>query len=189
MSIRLPKNLMIAMAAISFDATLYLPGQQAVANEILDLPPQAKSLLLRDMQDHIYNLDDIMAALSEGNFNEAAKIATIRMTKGHKSWEKMASKGKTIEEIMAKQKSIMGLTQAEIRKKLHGQKGQISVSQFAPEEFIEMGNGFHDAAKKFATDAFKAHIPPKVEDYQKAFENIQQMTSMCRACHDTWDLK
>ncbi|MCW9035606.1 MAG: hypothetical protein OQJ97_15410 [Rhodospirillales bacterium] len=185
----LAKGLTLAITAIGFYTAIYFTAPPATAAEIVDLPPPVKAMLLQEMQDHIDNLDDIMAALAEGDFTEAATIATIRMTKGHKLWEKMESKGKTIEEIMAKQKSIVGLSRKEMRQKFHGKKDKIAVSQFAPQEFMDMGTEYHNAATAFATDAFKAKKPPTVENYQKAFENIQQMTAMCRVCHDSWDLK
>ena len=188
-NINFPRGLAITIATMGLGSMVYFSVPQIAAAEMIDLPPKIKANLLKGMQNNMRNLDDLMIELSEGNFNDAAKIASIRMTQGHHMWERMDSEGKPIEEIKAAQRAFSKQTPEEYKKNAHGNGKKPHVSQFVPPEFKAMGKNFHKAAAVFAKDAFGASNPPVASDYQKAFENIQQITSTCIACHDTWELK
>jgi len=146
--------------------------------ETIELPDQVKEEFRAEMREDMARLDEIVAALAEGAFGQAADIADINLTLGHKLWRNMANQGATIKEIVAAREKMRG--QGMLGKGLHG------VGRFMPEHFRAMGVTMHEAAEAFATAARQAAHPPVAEDYVRVLEKLQEMTGVCRACHETF---
>ncbi len=146
--------------------------------EAIQLPAQAKQQFLSQMRQDIEHLDEILAALAADEFQEAADIAEINLTVGHKLWRRMADDGASMTEIRAERqrRAAAGM----LGKGLHG------VGRFLPEHFRAMGHVMHDAADAFAARARTVAEPASRQDYAEVFDHLQAITSACRGCHATF---
>ena len=183
-------------AAIGFLLTLSAGTVPLSAAEDLRepvaLPPEIKDAFLAEMRGHMGNLDDILAALAEGDFKSAADIADITMDFGHRIWEGLAAQGMSAEEILAVKKSMRGLGMGTGQHQGRGQgQGQGTgqgrgFGRFMPEGFRAMGQDFHEAAASFAV-ALRAMGPePSAADYRTAIGLLGEVTAACRGCHDAY---
>ncbi|MCC2113097.1 MAG: hypothetical protein KDJ16_13770 [Hyphomicrobiales bacterium] len=74
-----------AAMVIGLAAMLVLSAQslRSVAaedgRELVQLPPMMQEHMLQNMRDHLVALDDMLAALADGNIEEAAKVAEGRL--------------------------------------------------------------------------------------------------------------
>ena len=161
----------------------------------VSLPSDVRDGFLAEMRTHMANLDDIIAALAEDDFEGAARIVDINMSPGHRRWAKMAEEGASDEEIAA--------ARAEFAKK-HGSGGGRrgggmgkgggmgmgpGFGRFMPEDFRYMGASFHEATASFAETARSVTTPTSPEDYRAVFDALQGVTTSCRACHDAFRIE
>jgi len=169
----------VGMAALAvLTAVPFAAWAEEDTREAIVLPDQVKEQFRAEMREDMARLDEIIAALAEGAFGEAADVADINLTLGHKMWRRMAAEGATMKEIVAAREEMR--QQGMLGKGLHG------IGRFMPEHFRAMGVTMHEAAEEFATNARKAAKPPTAEDYARVLENLQAMTGVCRACHETF---
>lgn len=69
-------------ALVAMSWALQVPGAAAAGDdtrEMVQLPPMMQEHLLTSMRDHLSALNDILAALAEGNVDEATKVAEARL--------------------------------------------------------------------------------------------------------------
>jgi len=148
------------------------------------LPASAADAFLAEMRTHMGNLDDIVVALAEGDFNVAADIAELRMTMGHQRWQAMAKQGISMEEITAMRQRHKKMRSAQ-GPQGRGRMGYV-FGRFMPDDFRAMGAMFHEAAEDFARMARNVATPPRVADYQAISGALGAITTACRACHDAF---
>ena len=155
----------------------------------VSLPADVRDGFLAEMRTHMANLDDIIGALAEDDFEGAARIVDINMSPGHRRWAKMAEEGASDEEIAA--------ARAEFAQK-HGSGGGRrgggmgmgpGFGRFMPEDFRFMGASFHEATASFAETARSVATPASPEDYRAVFDALQGVTTACRACHDAFRIE
>ncbi|MBT6094143.1 MAG: cytochrome c [Rhodospirillaceae bacterium] len=174
--------------ALGFGLLAQAFAAAADEREPISLPPEVKERFMTEMRGHMGNLDDILAALAEGDFAEAANVAEIHMDFGHSMWSTMMEQGMSAEQILAAKKQMrakgMGMGQGQGQGMGHGM-GQ-GMGRFMTEDFRSMGATFHEAATAFATRARQAASPPTAADYKETTEVLQAVTSTCRACHDSF---
>jgi hypothetical protein len=60
---------------------LLLPGHLIAADErqLVDMPPMMQNHMLANMRDHLAALNEILASLADGHFDQAADIAEQRL--------------------------------------------------------------------------------------------------------------
>lgn len=164
------------------------------------LPANIAAKFMAEMRSHMANLDDLVAALAEGDFAAAARVADIHMTFGHRRWAQMAERGASDKEIAAAKKDFK-----QMRGSRSGKPGQArgkgvargkgmrrgkgmghGFGRFMPEEFRAMGTSFHEAADAFAKAARAAASPPTSKDYSAVLEELGGVTAACRSCHDAF---
>ena len=148
----------------------------------VNLPPEVKDAFLKEMRGHMGNLDDILTAIAEENFKEAADIADVRMDFGHKTWEAMAQQGMSADQITA-MKARMKKTGM---KRGPGTGGGRGMGQFMPEDFRVMGQQFHLAAANFAIKARAVGLEPTATDYRNVIGALEEVTLTCRGCHEAF---
>jgi len=169
----------LGMAALAVLAVIpFTAWAQEDSREAIKLPDQVKGQFRAEMREDMARLDDIIAALAEGAFSQAADIADINLTLGHKMWRRMADEGATMKEIITAREEMR--EQGMLGKGLHG------IGRFMPEHFRAMGVTMHEAAEEFALTARQAAQPPTAKDYAQVLEKLQAMTEVCRACHETF---
>jgi len=61
--------------------------------------------------------------------------------------------------------------------------------RYLPLDFREMGLAMHRAAADFADVAEAASDPPTAEDWRKAIEALQVVSSQCSSCHAVFRVK
>lgn len=184
------------------------PYTQASAAEdprtAITLPADTAADFLAEMRVHMANLDDIVAALAENDFKQAARIAELRMTMGHHRWAAMEERGATDAEIAAARENFKkryATHRAQMRSGQGMEQGTgqgmgrgagmgagmgPGIGRFMPEDFWAMGNSFHEAAEVFAETAKSVSAPAKPYDYTEVLEQLQEVTAACRACHDAF---
>lgn len=165
----------------------------------VSLPADVAAAFLAEMRTHMANLDDVVAALAEGDFKAAASIAELQMTQGHHRWAAMAEQGASDEEIAAAKEQFKTMRDARGGQMGKGQgmgKGRgmggggmgmgPGFGRYMPEDFRAMGDSFHEAAESFATSARSVATPATPTDYRSVLEGLQEVTTTCRACHDAF---
>ena len=183
------RALCILILAIGFSLAQSQVSADDDPRMTVSLPPEVGAGFLAEMRTHMANLDDIMTALAESDFAEAARIADIHMTFGHRRWIRMAEEGATDEEIAS--------AKAEFEPK-HGSGGGNrgggmgmgpGFGRFMPEDFQAMGASFHEAAASFAETARSVATPASPGDYRAVLGALQEVTTTCRACHDAFRIE
>ena len=155
------------------------------------LDPTVRDLFLEEMRLDLANLDDIITAIAEKDFELAARIAERKMGLAHRRIERLEQSGASDEEIAEEVKRIrkMGAMVGEMpAKQLHQKmsRGMMGVGKFMPEELQGVGQAFHMSAYDIADAARMVGKAPTAENYQKLFSAINDMTTQCRGCHDAY---
>ena len=158
------------------------------------LPPEVGAALRAEMRTHMANLDDIIAALADDDFTEAARVADIHMTFGHHRWIQMAESGATVEEIAAAKARFKQMRGSGGDRLGGGHRGGgmgmgPGIGRHMPEDFRAMGASFHEAAEAFAETARSVATPPSPADYRAVFGALQEITTTCRAWPDAFRIE
>lgn len=180
------------LAFVAFSLLVTSPALAEDPRQPVELPPDVRDAFLAEMRTHLANLDDIVAALADGNFDEAARVAEINMAFGHYRWQAMADAGATDEEIAAAKERFgtpgtgRGMGQGMGRGMGQGMGAGPGFGRYMPDDFRAMGLAFHDTTQGFAETARAVGDPPTVEDYQAVLGGLWTITLNCRACHDSF---
>ena len=160
--------------------------------ELIKLTPELQYQLLAEMRQLTYELDDLVSALAEGDFQEVRKIAIIQLSFGHNRSKQMLESGKPEDEVVATMEPflIKRLKMFEAGNMGHGGGGGFAgLGQQLPETMRSMGQSMHASAVKLALSAKKAGKNPTADDYKAVLSDLQGMTSMCAACHQTFKIR
>ncbi len=160
--------------------------------QFVKVNPQVIDRFLAEMRQDLVHLDDLLSAISEGDLEEAARIAERRMGLAHKRIEMMVANGASdtqIAKFIAKVRKWADNDELDLSKALHGKGQGRGVGQFMPEELRAMGQEMHKAAYAFADVARAAKTPPTADDYKKIFSAVNDITTLCRNCHDTFRVR
>jgi len=65
----------------------------------------------------------------------------------------------------------------------------LGIGRHMPQEFREMGFGFHKAADEFASATAGMSEPPDAAGWTAAMKGLAQITAHCAACHGTFRVK
>ncbi|NIA71576.1 cytochrome c [Pelagibius litoralis] len=183
------RGLCILILAAGFMAT----QNQGLADDdprtALPLPPEVGAGFLAEMRTHMANLDDIVAALAEDDFEEAARVADIRMTFGHHRWIRMAEDGASEEEIASAKTRFKQRHESRGGQRGGGMGMGSGFGRDMPEDFRAMGASLHEAAESFAQTARSVATPAMPGDYRAVFGALQEVTNSCRACHDAFRIE
>ena len=184
----------VQFATVAAMAVIVIVGPSKADDRTpVKLPLEIKSSFMAEMRTHMGNLDDILAALAEGDFEEAANIADLKMDFGHRMWESMLDGDMTAEQVLAMKKAMqskgMAMGQGGDMGHRMGQGMGKGMGRFMPDDFRAMGAVFHEAASAFAKRARAAASPPSAVDYKETTEALQTVTSSCRGCHDAFRIE
>ncbi len=157
----------------------------------VSLPPDVMARFLAEMRSHMVHLDDLVTALAEEDFAQAARIADIHMTFGHHRWAAMAEAGASDAEIAAAKARFKERREAQGGQQGGGMHGGgmgmgPGFGRHMPEDFRAMGAMFHEAAESFAATARSVATPAAPADYRAVLAALQQVTTACRSCHDAF---
>lgn len=139
------------MAAMSAD------GRQSVA-----FPPALRQHMLGNMRDHLQALADILAALSGGEYANAAHVAHARLGMDSPAAASCNPAGA----------SATGTPEAMDMEQM--------MARFMPEGMRAVGLEMHQSASVFAAEAAKA---VKTGDARPAYAALARVTEKCAACH------
>ncbi len=129
----------------------------------VDLPGPMKNMMLTNMRGHQQAVADILAALSKGDGEGAAKIAETRLG--------MGSPGSAACKPNAKSGEL-------------GDMPKMMASHM-PDEMRALGMAMHAQATKFAEEASKAK---QGGDLRPALAELGQVVQACNACHAAYRL-
>ena len=161
---------------------------------LVKLAPAIRDLFLQEMRRDLAHLDDILSAISDQDFELAARIAERKMGLAHRRIERMEADGASDAQIAGAIRKIrkMGARVGEMPvKELHRKmsRGMMGVGKFMPAELQGVGQAFHLTAYDVADAARLVAKKPDAASYQKLFSAINDMTTHCRGCHDAYRVR
>ncbi len=194
---------------------------KATANEaqddgrtLVELHPQVRSNFLGMMRGFTESLDQIINALAEGDFKEAARIAEDDLGPAHElvmALRKANVPPEKIAEIrkLARQRMAQALEQGVpdgglgmgaiamkvLGKPVPGMGNRMGGMQpgarggfgpWLPPEMRAMGIQLHLIGAELADLAKAAADKPSTEDYNKVLGKLGELTTQCVACHSAW---
>ncbi|NQV56530.1 MAG: hypothetical protein HQ503_11780 [Rhodospirillales bacterium] len=151
------------------------------------LPEKARMEFVIEMQSHLVGFDEILSAIAEGDFKEAARIAENHLNFGRNIWVEMAARGLSREKISGMRKRYRAMNPAE-KQKLRNEMG-VRGNERLPSSFNSSIQLFYGATGDFAELAKNVGDEPTPDDYEKLFAALQQITSVCRGCHTAYQLR
>ncbi|MCF6315493.1 MAG: hypothetical protein L3J30_04225 [Marinosulfonomonas sp.] len=182
-------------------AALALSGAVASAQDdnrfLIEVDEATQALLLADMRGLTESLDKLMAALAEGNFEQAARIGEIDLGFGHAKLQAMVEGGATDEQIDTMRARMKANREA---RAAAGDTGPgpgmgalfgipVGVGQKMPDDFRMMGQTMHASAEDMANAARAVGETPTAADYQTILQGVQGITGTCVACHTTYRVR
>lgn len=185
----------LAIAGLSAPASAQSGLKAPEDNRVfVKLAPTVRELFLEEMRQDLANLDDLLSAIAEQDFEQAARIAERKIGLAHRRIERMENNGASDEAIAKAVAQIrkMGAQAGEISaKKLHRKmsRGMRGLGKFMPEELQGVGQLFHMSAYDIADAARLVAKKPDAAAYQKLFSTINDLTTQCRGCHDAFRVR
>lgn len=189
------KGILTAIAALA------LSGAVATAQDddrfLIEIDEDTQALLFADMRGLTESLDNLMMALSEGDFEQVARIGEIDLGFGHVKLQAMVDAGATDEQIAAMRARMKANRAA---RAAAGDTGPgpgmgamfgipVGVGQKMPDDFRIMGQAMHASAEDMAIAARAVGETPTAADYQAVLEGVQGVTGTCVACHTTYRVR
>jgi hypothetical protein len=188
----------IAIMTITMFSTMGGTWAEEDDRQLIKVDPTLKAQVLKEMRQLTERLDDVLAALSDGDFKQVARLGEIHLGFGHSKLEAMLADGASEEQIQARRVRMKQNRAAREKAGVsgHGSKeslfgitaGSMGLGQKLPEEFWLMGQSMHGAAEQMAVAARAAGSQPTVDDYKAVTARIQEMTTACRGCHSAYRL-
>lgn len=175
------------LTLVSFIAALAAYAPPAIADdsrELVKLPAEVKEKFLTEMRGNLMKIEDIMAAIADGNFKEAANIADLKMGFGHGQMEQMVEAGKSTEEMLARKKEMRSMRQGGGHGPGHGQ-GQ-GMGRYMPKDFRSLGQNLHQALENLAAKARMVGQNPSAKEYQSVAGALENVTNACTSCHQAF---
>ncbi len=172
-------NLFIFVFAIAGSNTVfaeeYMMNHQmhraAMANDTrqsVSFPPMMREHTLSNMRDHLQALSEILVAISEGNYAEAAKIADSRLGMASSAAESCKAEVITATPQMSKAPNM-----------------EQQMNQLMPQGMRSIGLEMHQAASVFATEVSQSI---KTQEVKPALAALSRVTRQCVACHAQYKL-
>jgi hypothetical protein len=173
------------------------PAARAEDNrELIELAPDIRDRFLERMREDLVNLNDVLAAIAEGDFEGAARIAERRMGFAHGRIERMEARGASDAEVAAAIGEIRAMAEAhgtDLPGAMHGGggggRGGMGVGRFMPEELRALGMAFHQTAYPLADAARAVDADPSEENFRALFSALGDMTLSCLGCHEAYRVK
>jgi len=111
--IRRPLAGVVVLAVSLVAAALPGPGARAQddTRELVELAPDIRDQFLAEMRLDLTNLNDVIAAIAAGEYEEAARLAERRMGFAHRRIEMMEQSGASDAEIAAAIKQIRAMAE------------------------------------------------------------------------------
>ena len=206
MTRRVLVGLMLALAASIPTAQTTSPAAAEDTRELIDLAPDIRDRFLAMMREDLVNLNDVVAAVAAGDFEEAARIAERRIGLGHNRIRRLEARGASDEEIAEAIAQIRAMAEKHGTDLPHAMGrgggmgggmgrgggmggGGMGVGRHMPEELRAMGQAFHKTAYPLADAARAVGKDPSSENYRKLFDALGDMTASCLGCHETYRVK
>ncbi len=185
----------IALAAL-FTFGLIASSSAQDDRELIELAPELQDRLLAEMRQLTYDMDELVAALAEGDFEGVRKIAVLKLGFGHMRALQMLQAGQSEDEVVATMEPFLAerLKMYEAGILGQGRGGQRAglfggLGQHLPENMRAMGQAMHASAVKLAMSAKEAGDNPTADDYKAVLVDLQGMTAMCSGCHQAFRIR
>ncbi len=161
--------------------------------QLITLSPDIRDRFLEEMRHDLVNLAEVVSAIGDGDFEEAAQISERRMGLGHIRIQRMEESGASDEDINAAIKQIRTMAEehgADLPNVMHQRgMGRGGVGRFMPEELRAIGQAFHKTAYPLANAARAVGTTPSVENFQALFSALSDMNNSCLGCHEAYRVK
>ncbi len=137
--------------------------------QVVNMPAPMKEMFLKNMRGHMESLDLIIAALAEGDLNDAAEIAEKGMGLGHGKPRQCDDEHDGSHDHSTHQH----------KPETHQGK---AFGKFMPKEMKMMGMQLHTSADNFAAVAREG-------DVGDAYRSLRNISASCVACHQSFQVK
>jgi cytochrome c556 len=132
------------------------------ARELVNFPPPMRQHMLANMRGHLNALSDILTALAQDKYAQAAELAEASL-----GMNSPAAAGCRVDDAeAAKVSPVPNMDQ--------------HMTQLMPEGMRQMGRAMHQAASDFAIEATKA---AESGDGKATLAALSRITAQCTACH------
>jgi len=193
--VRFRPMLLLALAGV---VSLALPSRAAESlrdpRMVVTLPGPVAQAFLAEMRGHMRTLDDIMMALADGDYAEAADVADVRLDFGSRVWAMLAEQGMSDSDLAALKERMRaqgfgpgtggGMGGGGMGPGMGGGGRGMGFGRYMPPAVRSMGQAFHAAGGRFAEAARAMPETPSAADLQTLLEALRDVTATCRACHD-----
>lgn len=188
------QRMLAAVVALTFS------GVVAIAQDddriMIEIDEATQARLFADMRGLMESLDNLMGALSKGDFERAARVGEIDLGYGHAKLQAMVKAGATDEQIDAMRAKMKANREARAAGKTGSGQGKgamfgmpAGIGQKMPAEFRLMGKNMHAAAEDMANSARAVGETPTALDYQTVLTKVQGITESCVACHSIYRVR
>ncbi len=167
----------VVLAFLMFSMAPAMAGDVSMdTRQIVNMPEPMKEIFLKNMRGHMESLDLIIAALAEGDLNEAADIAEAGMGVGHGKVRQCddAHEGEDHTGHEGHGDESPQHSPATHQAKAFG--------KFMPKEMKMMGMQLHHAANVFGDIAREGNVGD-------AYKALRGISASCVACHQSFQVK
>ncbi|KAA5604738.1 cytochrome c [Roseospira marina] len=187
---------LLAVSSAAGPAPAQAPALPTDTRIVVTLPAGVAERFRAEMRGHMRSLDDVLFALTDADYAEAANVADVHWDFGHRMWEAFETQGLSTEEI-AQRKAEMRAAMEAAGGPMGGgagaqggmMGGRMGFGRYMPEAFRALGQGFHEAGQRFAVAArtmSDATEAPDAAAQRSLLGRLQEVTGYCRACHETY---
>ncbi|MCF6321110.1 MAG: hypothetical protein L3J32_05005 [Rhizobiaceae bacterium] len=155
--------------------------------ELIEMPADVQVKFLSQMRGLVEALDEMLAALEEGNFDHVSRIADFQLGFKHGKWQKMLASGMSEDEVHAKINEMREKLATE--KTDYSKKSKQSPGRYMPQNARTLGREMHLSASKISLIAQNAGETPGLDKYKEVLAGMQGITSSCVACHTSYKIR
>ena len=180
--------LAVLLAAVALPAPVARADEDT--RELVELSPDIRDRFLAEMRLDLTNLNDVIAAIAAGDYEDAARIAERRMGLAYRRIERMEQRGASDAEIAAAIKEIRAMAEEHgTDMPMPGHGRGMGLGRFIPEDLGALGMTFHSTAYPLADAARAVGVTPSGENFQKLLSALGDMTVSCVGCHEVYRVR
>lgn len=138
--------------------------------QVVNFPPAMRANQLANMRDHLVALNEIITALGQSNYEQAANIAEMRLGLSSPA----AAGCSPADNQQAAQNSTPIKSMDE------------QMNELMPKGMRSIGAAMHQSASDFASALRQSKIP--AERSKLAFDGLAKITQGCTSCHASYQV-
>jgi hypothetical protein len=144
------------------DHQKHMASMSGDQRQLAEFPPEMRVHFLSNMREHLQTLSEITAAMAEGQYDQAAKIANTKL-----GMDSASAAGCKVDNSL-------------VTKDSKSDAQDHRMMQYMPTSMRKAGIEMHQAASDFAVEVAKV---PKTGDSRPALSALSRITQRCVSCH------